>query len=333
MGWKGTLRSINAAQRRAERESRRRQRELDRQRKQLEKMQELERAEYEVNVYENNIDLLLSVQKECGPVWNWEGLRSAEPPIKPTKSNDNQEAAQTKLDEFKPGIFDKVLGRVEKKRDELIRAVEKAVEIDEKESLEVLKTYESEFEDWEVTCELAEKVLAGNTESYIEAIRQADPFSDISELGSSIHFQNDRDSCIEATLRVNSKKVIPTEIKGLLKSGKLSVKKMPKGKFYELYQDYVCGCVLRVGREIFALLPVEMVIVTAVANLLNPQTGHLEEQPILSVAIPRTTLDGLNFEMLDQSDSMSNFVHKMNFQKTKGFKAVEKISASDLQLA
>ncbi len=111
MGWKGTLRSINAAQRRAERESRRRQRELDRQRKQLEKMQELERAEYEVNVYENNIDLLLSVQKECGPIWNWEKLRSAEPPIKPTKSNSNQEAAQTKLAGFKPGVFDKVLGR------------------------------------------------------------------------------------------------------------------------------------------------------------------------------------------------------------------------------
>ena len=40
MGWKGTLRSIEAAQRRAERESRRRQRELEKQQKQLEKMQE-----------------------------------------------------------------------------------------------------------------------------------------------------------------------------------------------------------------------------------------------------------------------------------------------------
>lgn len=74
MGWKGTIRSIQAAQRRAERESRRRQRELEKQRQQLEKMQELERAAYEVEVYENHIDLLLSVHKECGTIWNWEEL-------------------------------------------------------------------------------------------------------------------------------------------------------------------------------------------------------------------------------------------------------------------
>lgn len=332
MGWKGTLRSIEAASRRAERESRRCQRELEKQRQQLEKMQELERAAYEVEVYENHVDLLLSVHKECGHVWNWEELRSAEPLTKPLKSISNQEVAQAKLDGFKPGVFHKVLGRIEKKRAELTLAVEKAQETDEQEYQEALKTYKTEFADWKATCELAEKVIAGNAEGYIEAIRQADPFSDISELGSSIQFQADGGSCIETTLRVNSGAAIPSEIKSLLKSGKLSVKKMPKGEFHELYQDYVCGCVLRVSREVFALLPIEMLIVTTVADLLNSQTGYMEEQPILSVAIPRATLESLNFEMLDPSDSMNNFVHRMNFQKTKGFNVVEKISASELQL-
>lgn len=333
MGWKRTLRSIEAASRRAERESRRRHRELEKQHQQLEKMQELERTAYEVEVYENHIDLLLSVHKECGTIWNWEELRSAAPPVKPTKSDNNREAARAKFDGFKPGFFDKVLGRIEKKRAELAQTVEKAQEADKQEHHEALKVYETEFADWQATCELAEKVLAGNAEGYIEAIRQADPFSDISELGSSIQFQTDGGSCIEATLRANSEEVIPAEIKSLLKSGKLSIKKMPKGKFYELYQDYVCGSVLRVAREIFALLPIETVIVTALADLLNPQTGHIEEQPILSVALPRATLERLNFEMLDPSDSMSNFIHRMNFQKTKGFNAVEKISVSELQLS
>lgn len=74
-----------------------------------------------------------------------------------------------------------------------------------------------------------------------------------------------------------------------------------------------------------------MTFVTAVSELLNPKTGHIEEQPILSVAIPRSTLDRLNFEMIDPSDSMENFVHNMNFSKTKGFSAVERIRASDFQ--
>ncbi len=315
MGWKGTLRSIRAAQRRAEREAQRRRRELERQRKQLEKMRELERAAYEVQVYENHIELLLSVHKGYSDAWDWEEIRSSDLP-----SNTHQELAQAELDEFQPGFFDKLLGRAESRREELARAVEEAKQADEKEYQEALQA-----------CELANGILAGSAEAYLDAIRQTEPFSDINELGSSIGLRVENSSLIEATLHVNSEQVIPSEVKSLLKSGKLSVKQMPKSRFYELYQDHVCGCVLRVARELFALLPIEMVIVNAVGNLLNTQTGYMEERPILSVAIPRKTLEGLNFETLDPSDSMNNFIHRMAFKKMKGFSAVETLRASDLQ--
>jgi hypothetical protein len=62
-----------------------------------------------------------------------------------------------------------------------------------------------------------------------------------------------------------------------------------------------------------------MVIVNAVSDLLKTQTGHMEEKTILSVAIPRDTLGRLNFERVDPSDSLNNFVHRMKFLKTKGF--------------
>lgn len=332
MGWKGTLRTIRAEMRRAERDAQRRQRELEKQRKQLEKMQELERAAYEVQVYENRIDLLLSVHKECSNTWDWEKIRSSEPPIKPTKSHTHEELAKAKLDKFKPGVFDKILGRAESNRDKLVRNVREARETDEKEYQEALQAYEQEYADWGAAREVGSRILAGIAAAYIDVIRQTDPFSDISELGSSIEFQAESSALVEVTLHVNSEQVIPSEAKSLLKSGKLSVKQMPKGRFYELYQDYVCSCVLRVARELFALLPIEMVIVNAMGSILNTQTGYMEEQPILSVTIPRKTLEGLNFEMIDPSDSMSNFVHRMTFRKTKGFSAIETLKASDFLL-
>lgn len=110
------------------------------------------------------------------------------------------------------------------------------------------------------------------------------------------------------------------------------MKQLPKSKFYELYQDYVCSCVLRIAGELFSILPLKAVIVTAFDTLLNTQTGHLEEQPILSVAIPKKTFHSLNLDMIDPSDSMQNFVHRMNFRKTKGFAAVERIDSSELEL-
>ena len=332
MGWKGTLRSISAEMRRAEREAQRRRRELERQQNQLEKMQELERALYEVEEYENRIDLLQSVHKECSDTWDWDAIQSSDPPVKPTKSHKNEEAARARLDAFKPGLFDRALGRTESKREALAEAVEQAKEEDDREYQEALRAYERDYADWKATCELARGILAGDLEAYIEAIKQTDPFSDISQLGSSLDFRAEDSTLVEATMHVNSKQVIPSEVKTLLKSGRLSVKEMPGTKLYGLYQDYVCGCVLRVARELFALLPIETVMVNAVATLLNTRTGYLEEQPILSVAIPRRTFETLNFEILDPSDSMGNFVHRMAFQKTKGFSAVEPLKPSDLQL-
>jgi len=333
MGWKGTLRSISAAQRRAEREALKRQRELERQQKRLEKMQELERASYEVQVYENYIEILTSIQKDCSDPWNWESIQSMPPPDEPTKTNTNEKLAQSNLDAYKPGFGDRMLKRVDTKRNELAVAVEDGRKKDEQAYQDAFVEYKQAYSDWEAIRELATRILSGDIDAFTDAIRQADPFSEISQLGSAIRFTVNEDFLVEATIHVNGEDVIPNETKTLLKSGKLSVKKTTKTKFYELYQDYVCGAVLRVARELFALLPIEMAIVTAVGELLNTKTGHMEEQPILSVAIPRQTLSKLNFDMLDPSDSLDNFLHRMKFLKTKGFQAIERIQPSDIEKA
>jgi hypothetical protein len=133
-----------------------------------------------------------------------------------------------------------------------------------------------------------------------------------------------------ASLFVNNNSVIPKDYKALLKSGKVSVGKLSKTKFFELYQDYVCSAILRVSRELFALLPINMVVVNAIGELLNTSTGYFERKSILSVLIPRDTLERLNFEMLDPSDSMDNFLHKMSFKQTKGFSPIDVIDPSEI---
>lgn len=324
------FRKSQAASRRWKRESERKRRELAKQQKELAKLQELERAKYEVEVYENCIDCLLSVHKECGQVWDWNAIQLSSGPTEPERSYENEKTAQAKLDDFKPGLFLKLFGMVESTRNNLIQAVAKAKEVDEREYQDSLEKYTEEFKDWLAITVIANKILAGVPEAYLEAIEEIEPFEDISDLGSSFEFKVPNKSTIDATIQVNSEQVIPAEVKSLLKNGKLSVKKMPKGQFYEIYQDYVCACVLRVARELFALLPIQLVIVTAVGEFLNSQTGNLEEKTVLSVAIPRDTFEKLNFESLDPSDSMSNFVYRMKFKKTQGFSAVEKIKLSDL---
>ena len=124
MGWKGTLRSMEAAARRAERESRRQYNELLRQQKQLQNMMERQRAAFEVQLYENRIELLRSIHKDCGPSWDWSTIYSSSPPAPPTRSHTRGNRAQLMLDGFEPAFWDKLFRRVESKRQALRLAVE-----------------------------------------------------------------------------------------------------------------------------------------------------------------------------------------------------------------
>ncbi|MNC08045.1 hypothetical protein D3C75_556160 [compost metagenome] len=119
--------------------------------------------------------------------------------------------------------------------------------------------------------------------------------------------------------------VIPKEVKSLTSTGKLSVKAMNKTTYFDLEQDYVCSCILRIARDMFALLPIQYIYIHATDTMINPTTGHEEEFTALSVKIDKTTLNRLNFENIDCSDAMQNFEHNMKFQKTAGFKPVSKL--------
>ena len=99
-----------------------------------------------------------------------------------------------------------------------------------------------------------------------------------------------------------------------------------------MYQDYVCSCALRVAREVLALLPVDMLIVTVNVTALQSSTGKEAETPVLSVAMPRQILERLDFARLDPSDSMENFKHRgdaMASRKSGEFTAIVPLKPSD----
>lgn len=331
MTLKGFLREMEAAQRRAAREEQRRQRELEREQKELEKMEELERARYEVAVYEEQIANLLSVHKECCDVVDWRAINEGLPPVVPEKPDTHEREAQTLFDEYEASFSDILFFRIRRKRQELFDAIDVGRAKDAEEYALQLMKFETFFKDWEWKRLRSDYVLAGDLEMMLEVIDIIGPFRQIAGIGSSMEFNLENPAEIEVSLNVNGKEAIPEEVKTVLKTGKLSVKKMPVMKYNELYQDYICGCALRIARELFALLPFEKVFVHAVGDILNTKTGYKESQPILSVLFTRETMATLNFDDLDPSDCMENFVHNMDFKVRNGFNIVERIQPQNFR--
>ncbi len=327
MGWKGTLRAIEAAERRSERESQRRYKQLLRESKERAKMEARQQCAFEVDFYENQIERILSIHKECPEPWDWNLIFNTPPPLSPERPQLRGALAQSTLDEFKPSLMDKLLGRVDKKRGKLESALQLAQSQDEAEYQTIYAEYHQRYTDWNDRRELAWKVLHGDIKAYVEALEDFNPFSDVKELGANVECTAHTAQLFEVRLIANQG-LIPDEIKSLTAAGKVSTKPMPRSRQLELYRDFVCAAALRVGRELFAFIPVQAVLVTIRAKMLNTATGHTSTAPILSVAFFRPTFSSLDFERLNPADAMENFPHRIEFSKSAGFEAVEPITAA-----
>ncbi|MFQ2382882.1 hypothetical protein [Aeromonas dhakensis] len=332
MGWKGTLRSINAAAKRADRHAKRRQRELLKNQIAYEKMQELEKAAYEVDVFENYIDVIQSIHKDCGDSVDWLKISTSQEPAKPLIISDNERQAIARLNSFAPSFIDKLFGKVTSKRQKLEKEVSIAKVKDTQINSTNLSQWNIDVEEWKERVSLARRLLNGDISAKTDIIKELNPFSEIDHLGSGVKFTIQENGLLIVTINVHGANIIPKEQKTLLKSGRLSIKSMPVSRFNEIYQDYVCSVVLRVANEIFSILPDDKLIINVEDHLLNKSTGHLEPQSLLSVYITRDGVSRLNMEYIDPSDAMNNFIHNVNFKKTKGFEPVNEVKVPEMSV-
>jgi hypothetical protein len=325
------VRSSAAAYRRMERQQQRDAREAARQFKAQAKLDAIADAARAVNEYNNYISILKSVHKEATDQVSWEGILQDQQPPEPERKNDREADALFRQKIYKPSFFDKLFNKEAKKRITLKLVVEAARANDEKAYQEQLKQHEQDTRDFFHVQEIAKGVLDKQVESYKQAIAFFEPYSDIAELGTQVElsFQPEH---VSIDLKINNKEVIPDYALSTTAAGKLSKKAMAASKSNDLYQDYVCSCVLRVARETLAYLPVNYVVVNAIGVLFDTRTGHEGAKPVLSVVITPDKLGALNLDTIDPSDSMKNFHHHMQFSKTNGFSPVERIDGKALIL-
>ncbi len=322
--FKGAMRSYGAAVRRVEREHQRNTREAAKRFKEQQKYQEIANATQAVNDWNNYVAMLKAVHKNCTSPISWNDIENQAQPSEPVKKHSHEIAAQKKIQTFRPSIFDKIFGLTKGKILKLQNQLKAAKEQDSKNNDALQEKFKNELADWKELQTIAKGVKNRDPEFFKQALQYFNPFDDIGELGSQMEF-NFTGNSVDIDFYVNSEDVVPDYEVNLTSTGKISKKSMAKGKFLELYQDYICSCILRIARETFAYLELDYVRINAISKLLNSKTGHLEDKPILSVLIPPQTIEKLNLDSIDPSDSMKNFLHNMDFKKTTGFNAVEKI--------
>lgn len=160
---------------------------------------------------------------------------------------------------------------------------------------------EDTSDEWRYYKQRAEKVLNGDIDTYFELISELNPLDDLLEYGSEFECGTDDPRMLSVHFKVNSGHILR------------DAQTLGHREYNLLLQDYVCGCAIRVARDMFALLPLRHIIVDA--------EDHNTD--ILSVDFDRTSFLSLDFDSLDASDTVASFSHRMSFTEEHGFQKIE----------
>lgn len=140
---------------------------------------------------------------------------------------------------------------------------------------------------WKYYKSVAGKILKGDIDTYLQVIEDVRPLDDLLSFGGNFEFGTDNAGYMEIEFDV-----MPEEVLGQEYS-------------LELFCDYICAASIRVARDLFALLPVGIIIVHAVLN----------NQTVLSVLFNRHEMNRISFRDMPQ-DIIKQFKHNMK-KKTK----------------
>lgn len=128
---------------------------------------------------------------------------------------------------------------------------------------------------WEGAVALSQAVLNGDRSAYDRVVDESGCMEELTEMGCRPRIEWLSAHVARAQIQVQESDIVPAEEKSVTARGKLSTKKMPVGRFWEVYQDFLCGAALRTACELLAALPIAGVLVDVRTNLLNSGSGHL----------------------------------------------------------
>jgi hypothetical protein len=108
---------------------------------------------------------------------------------------------------------------------------------------------------------------------------------------------------------------------------KLSVKEMSQTAVQKLYAQHIHSIAFRLIGEAFGMLPsVQVVTLSGYSQRRDKATGHVQDEYLLSVSVPRAAWEALNFkalEGLDVVEALGRLGVRREMSKTGIFKAVQ----------
>lgn len=261
------------------------------------------------NIYKFSIDII-----------EWSEVKRIPEPFNINELGPNAIIEQSIIDAYEPSLVEKAFkSKLDKKKEYFKLKLREAMQKDE-----------DIYNAWRELIDLAEDILKGRLSSYFKAIKIINPFEDLLELGIDFEFGADDSNVMHVEYVVDSKEVIPYYKLTSSKMGVLNKSNFSREEYNNLVRDYIAGCAVRIARELFALIPIDEVVVHIVDHKFNTNNRINEKLTVLSADIKRNAIESLDVDNLTPIDILGALKYNMNFNDYDGLQIIDRIILADL---
>lgn len=261
-----------------------------------------------IKEYEYLMFIVKNIYKFSNDIIEWNEVRRIPEPFNINELGPNALIEQSSIDAYEPSLVEKAFkSKMDKKKEYFKLKLREAMQKDE-----------YIYNAWRELIDLAEDILKGRVSSYFKAIKIINPFEDLLELGIDFEFGADDSNIMHVEYVVDSREIIPYYKLTSSKMGVLNKSNFSREEYNNLVKDYIAGCAIRIARELFALIPINEVIVHVVDHKFNTNSRINEKITVLSADIRRELIENLDFDKLKPIDILEALKYNMNFNEYDG---------------
>lgn len=272
-----------------------------------------------LNAYQNALYALSHIHTEAYDFLDFE----ADPIEYVTRERGPlQKEAISKLENFKPSFFDRLLKKDVKKYEQLQEDVFKAIEDDEEN-----RTIH------QVDDQLAQGLKKNQPKAmneFIKLVGGFDVFSDDAISHKIDYVMNvDEASAIIINVTTDMKEDVLDNVVNITDKGNYSTKKLSKTALNERCYAYICSLALGYATEALAITPLYKALINITDTSLNESTGLRDLRVILAGEFDENQLIQYDYENLNPIEVVEKSSVEMNFTPRNGFKEVAPIGQNN----
>lgn len=273
-----------------------------------------------IKEYESLMFAINNIHKISDGIIDWNQVKKIPEPFNINELGPNAIIEKQIVDAYEPTLIEKTFkSKLEKKKEHL-----------KLQMLDAMKKDEIIYNSWRELIDLAEDMLRGNINAYFKAIKIANPFEELLELGIDFEFGTDDSDIIHVEYVIDSRDIVPYYNLSATKMGVLNKVKLTREQYNSRVSNYIAACAIKISREIFSITPVKSVLVHIVDHKFNTENRQSEKITVISALIDRAKLETLDIDNTTPMELIKNFKLNMEFSLEEGLQNIDRINLADL---